>query len=441
MVQAYQFTGLITLDARQAQRTLNAFMTQMRGLNVIGREISTIFKGAGLITAAIAIGKMAINASKVAKELDVVAKKLGMSSSFLGSMKSAFNSMGANSKNVEQVFGKIQQGMQAFKYGDGKFVSQLAAFGVSSFDGSGRQKSNKAILYSLMDAAQRMRQAGRSQQDVAFMLQKLVGADYEIAEKMMMGSEAFRQWQEKVNKETGVVDQRQLNNLTDLNRVFNKFGETLKVLTNQIFGDIAPAVSWVVDLFQGIVRELQNVWSAIADAFRILLGEQEEWKIALDGIKYALRVLGLALELFIRLMNKPIRYIRRLAEMIGEIIAWIVNKFGKWFGFSNTPSLEDAKQRASDELALQVIEGKRTPEEAAKLAQQMGLPPPTIMQDVGSTEDVVRAQGYDGNYIEATVNAEVNIDKNGNTETNVEAVIDGGNESETVGHTVKMAGG
>ena len=440
MAQAYQFVGEMVLKTDKAQDTLKKFVSQLKGLKLFGAEISTIFKGAGFYLMAKRFVAMSREAAKFAKEMDVVARKLGMSVDSLASMKSAFNAIGANSKGIEQVFGSIQQGMQSFKYGDGKFVSQLAAFGISAFDSSGRQKSNKSILYSIMDAAQSMRRAGRSQEDVAFMLKKLVGADYELAEKMMMGSEAFKQWQEQVNKETGVVEGRQLRNLVELNAVFSKFGETVKVLTNQFLGDIAPAVGWFVDLFQSVIREFQNIWNAIADGFHILLGNKEEWKIALDGLKYAIRVVGLVLELFIRFMNRPLKAIRRFAETIGEIIAWIVNKFKWLFGSEKKQSMEEFKQGIADDLALQVIEGKKTPEEARRISQQMGLPPPQILEDMGSTEDVVRAESYNG-FIEARINAQVNIDRNGDTETKVEAAIDGGNQSETVGHVVKTAGG
>lgn len=438
MVQAFNFTGLITLDARQAQRTLRSFMTQMRGLNVVGRELSTIFRGAGIIAASIAIGKMAINASKLAKQMDIAAQKLGLASSKLVAMKNAFDSIGANGKNIEQVFNKIHQGMQSFKYGDGKFVSQLAAMGVGTFSG-GKQKSDQDILYSIMDAAQRMRQSGRSEQDVADWLQKIVGAEYQIAQKMMMGSTAFKQWQSETNKKIGVVQQRQLDNLTKLNESFNTLGATLDNLKNQIFGDIGPIINWFVDLFQIAGRLLQDIWGEIANVFRKALGDGKEAIIILGWIKDSLRLAAVGIKTSIRLFGKIGIFIRKIGEFFGEIIAWLQNKFGWIFG-EKQQSLDEVKKSAANKLAIQVAEGTRTPEEAIEISKRLGLPEPNIMIDDGSTEDIIRAESIDGKQsIVVYMNNEVNIDKQGNVETNANASATSGIVEEKVSNVTKAS--
>lgn len=442
MVQAFNFTGLITLDARQAQKALRGFMTQMRGLNVVGRELSTIFRGAGFVAAAIAIGKMAINASNFAKQMDVAAQKLGLASSKLVSMKNAFDSIGANGKNIEQIFNKIHQGMQSFKYGDGKFVAQLAAMGVSAFDG-GRQRSDQDILYGIMNAAQRMRQSGRSEQEVADWLQKTVGAEYQIAQKMMMGATAFKQWQETTNQKVGVVQQRQLNNLTKLNESFHSLGTTLDILKNQIFGDIGPLVSWFVDIFQIAGRTLQDVWMALAAPFRELgnaLGGEDGLNVLLKGLKVSLEYgLVIPLKIVAVVLKYLIRGIRKVGEFFGEVIAWLQDKFSWLFG-DKTPSMEEAKQTAANTLALRVASGEITAEKASELSKKLGLPESDIMLDAGSTEDVVRAESVDGRQsITVYMNNEVNVDKQGNVETSTDTSATSGVVEEKVSNVTKAS--
>lgn len=442
MVQAFDFTGLITLDARQAQKALRGFMAQMRGLNVVGRELSTIFRGAGFIASAIAIGKMAINASNFAKQMDIAAQKLGLASSKLVSMKNAFDSIGANGKNIEQIFNKIHQGMQSFKYGDGKFVAQLAAMGVSAFDG-GRQRSDQDILYGIMNAAQRMRQSGRSEQEVADWLQKTVGAEYQVAQKMMMGATAFKQWQETTNQRVGVVQQRQLNNLTKLNESFHSLGTTLDILKNQIFGDIGPLVSWFVDIFQIAGRTLQDVWMALAAPFRELgnaLGGEDGLNVLLKGLKVSLEYgLVIPLKIVAVVLKYLIRGIRKVGEFFGEVIAWLQDKFSWLFG-DKTPSMEEAKQTAANTLALRVASGEITAEKASELSKKLGLPESDIMLDAGSTEDVVRAESVDGRQsITVYMNNEVNVDKQGNVETSTDTSATSGIVEEKVSNVTKTS--
>lgn len=450
----------VVLNTKEAQRALRSFMTQMRGLNIIGKELHSIFKGAGIIGAAIAIGKMAINASKFAKEMDVAAQKLGLASSRLVSMKSAFDSIGANGKNIEQVFNKIHQGMQSFKYGDGKFISQLAAMGVNAFNG-GRQKSDEEVLYGIMDAAQRMRQQGRSQQDVADWLQKTVGADFQTAIKMMMGSVAFKQWQRGINQKTGIVNQRQLDNLTKLNESFSSLGVTLNNLKNQIFGDLSPVVSFVTNVFQVLTRTLQDIWMPISSVFRELgnaLGGEDGLNILLKGLKDSLEYgLIIPLKMVAVVFKYLIKGIRWFGEIVGKIVAWLSDRFSWLIGRTQ----DDEKTAAKKMVAEALTKGQITRAEAVdaykkidsgnfavekiggkiRITQIEKLFPEgdevEYVNEIAPDEFIKPGEVTEQPIIQVNMNNEVNVDKQGRVETSTETSASSGITEEKVSNVTK----
>ena len=450
----------LILNTKDAQRSLRSFMTQMRGLNIIGRELSTIFRGAGIVASAIAIGRMAINASKFAKEMDVAAQKLGLASSRLVSMKSAFDAIGANGKNIEQVFNKIHQGMQSFKYGDGKFISQLAAMGVGAFSG-GRQKTDEEVLYGIMDAAQRMRQQGRSQQEVADWLQRTVGADFQIALKMMMGSVAFKKWQRGTSEKTGIVQQRQLDNLTKLNESFSALGVTLNNLKNQIFGDLSPAISFSIDAFQAFVRMLQDVWMPISSVFRELgraLGGEDGLNFMLEGLKSSLEYgFIIPLKMIAVFFKYLIKGIRQLGEVIGSVIAWLQDKFGWIVGRFNDDEKMAAKKMVTEALVNKEITGKEAVEAFKKIdsgnfavekingkikvTQLDTIPFDTYEYDyvdeIAPDEFIKPGEVTEQPIIQVTMNNEVNVDKQGRAETNTGVSASSGITEEKVSNVTK----
>lgn len=428
----------IVLNTKDAQRALKSFMTQMRGLNVIGKELHSIFKGAGIIGAAIAVGKMAINASNFAKQMEVAARKIGLASSELVSMKASFDAIGADGKNIEKVFGKIHQGMQSFKYGDGKWVSQLASFGINAFGASGRQKSDQQILYDVMDAAQRMRQQGRSEQDVADMLQRLVGADYQIAQKMMMGSVAFRAWNKQSEQERGVVNQRQLNNLSRLNESFHLLGQTLDTFKKQVFGDLAPAVQFFTDVMQYAARAIQPVWEGIMEFVHAMFGDQEDWKEAKENIKVAVIGIGEALGWLFKAMKPLAEGLGFAFKTIVRILYWIGEALGEalwkimhpiealkqtWNDMKNggkeiARRHEIAWAYASGEITWEdselVKDGKMTLEEA----KERGRVPKEI-SDAEADANLAKAIQSGSVVIQNDIGVEVNTNENGATEVTI----------------------
>ena len=371
MVAVNEITIDVILNGKKATMDLKRFSKEMKKLEGIGKKANGVFKNFLRFAGVSAFAKMALDASRLGRSISLLADRTGIATGKLIGMRTAFSAMGGDAKAMDRTLGSISRGLAGLSMGDGETAAKLAAMNISAWDNNGQIKKADVVWGDIADWTKRQLDAGRTNEEVASFLERTFGTTYEEFKALALGRGGFAKQQAKLNAETGVIDKRQTNNLEEMFLTFNKLKVTIENLVYQISGDLAPMFNFIAELIRTFARGLQEVWASLSESFRAIIervGGSDGVDNAFNALKTVIDALIKGLKLLVDYVIGPVVYsLSRIANVIGQIIAWLQDKLG-WF-FS---SPREKERQRDTELARKAQERGGTLEEQLKWMSQQG---------------------------------------------------------------------
>lgn len=373
MVAVNEVTIDVILNGKKAQMGMKQFAKEMKKFENIGKKTNSVFKNFFKIAGIGAFAKMTLDATQLGRSIGFLAERTGIATSKIMGMRTAFSAVGGDAKAIDRTLSTISRGLAGLSMGDGEMASKLAAMNISAWDSNGQVKTADVIRGDIAEWTKRQLDAGRTNEEVATYLEKTLGIAYDEFKMLSLGREGMAKREAELTEQVGTINERQRNNLEELFLVFNKFKTTLTSLVQQVAGDLAPVFSFFGNLLQILGKGLQDVWARLSESYKAIIediggpdGVDNYFKYLKTNIDIVIK----ALKLLVDYVIGPVLYsLGAIAKFFGELVAWIVDKFG-WF-FS---SPREKERQRDAELATQAFNNKdlTTHEDRLKWLSQQG---------------------------------------------------------------------
>lgn len=460
----------IILNGKKAKIGLDDFKKRFLKLTKSVKTTNALFGKLAKIASIGFMAKMAIDSSKFARSMGLLSERLGIATSKMLGMRTAFSAMGGNAKSLEGLLSRISSGLAGLSMGDGEMASKLAAMGINAWGKNGKVKTPDQVFGDMADWTKRSLAAGRSVAEVFRYLSQNFGVTEDDFQALRLGRGGWEAKQKELNAQTGVAEERQINNLRELNQSWVKLKATIDVIVQKVSGDLAPVIKFFADIFQYALNIFQDVWKSLTDCFRAIIGDGEELSEVFKGLKKVVKVLADIFKFLIDNVIGPFFWsVKKIGEWIGNFLAWMQQKFG-WF-FSSPKSKDQQRDMELNQQALANPELKTLEDRLrwmaskgsnwakdtlAQIEANKNLEPyvddngniidVSQIQDLPDANQAVKASNTGGNTIvNLDVNNSAQVNPDGSvtqtTEINGESVTASGNNMNMNYVTVAQTGG
>lgn len=246
-----------------AKRELAALVAVAIGFNGVKSFVSTMVQG---------------NAA-----LSRTAYYTGMSARELDAWRATVVSAGGTAEGFETSIQGIQAAFQALRYGQGdaKVAGIFKSFGIAFADTEGKARPMKDVLLDLATVFNKMKP-----QDQLY-LGKQLGLDDGTLNLLRQGRDAVQGMYDEMYKASGVTKEN-TEAATELQKRWAVFRQEMDGVGQAIFGNVAPALSLLLENVVSLVREFKQIDKATGGWVSTLaaLGA------ALVGLKTGLGVLA-----------------------------------------------------------------------------------------------------------------------------------------------------
>ena len=255
------FTFDIVFNGKKALLGLNNFNKRLGNVKKTAKATNSVFNQMLKFAGFVGFSAMAKDAATFAHSLNVLSYRTGIASNRLLSMKNAFASTGGRAEEVESLIRSISSGMARLSTGDGRYAGMLTALGINPYG-----KKPDEIMYGMADWAQRQKSLGRSNAEIIQLLQDSFGVAEEFAEEMIKyGGKGLRQKQIEQEKKTGILTQKNINDLDDLKKSWAEFTTTMDVSFKRGFSELAPYLSQGMGKIREFVKENPKMVSGMVE--------------------------------------------------------------------------------------------------------------------------------------------------------------------------------
>ena len=413
--------------------------------------------------------RMTSEAKEFERTMSLISGRLGMTTDHIANMQMAFNRFNKSGSGVQKLLGSIAQGVSAVKFGDGKFVSKLAAMGIRYRTASGGTKSNEQIMYDIADWTKSQLARGRSEQDLRYLLQSTFGIDDATFEALKGGSAKMRKIQKEYQEATGGI---KTENTTRLRKALDRLSNTFDTLKKKIVENLAPTIEWFADKLEklgGFLTKHDEFSSIIAGIIALLSTLTTlKWIVSLGSLFSGIGVAAGGAASAVGLLVSSLGYLSIIiAGIIAAIGAWELGKslgesFGDWLsktfgsgdrtteefwdnavkegkmtwqtaefgkeqfvpGYKNKPKITKAQpfvtEHIADEKTRKLFEEERNINRQKIIEEYKNRTQPVgDFEDIPMPFAIEQVHGSDGVYFQNDIDVEVNVDKNGGVETNI----------------------
>ena len=360
----------VLLNGKKAQMGLKQFNKQLKALNKPVKGLTGMFGKMFKFAGIAGFAKMAFDAQKLGRELGLISTKTGIAASKLSQMQNAFAATGGDAKNLTNVLTSITSGLARISMGGGEMAAKLSAMGINAWDNSGKVKKSDVVLGDIAEWTRGQLEMGRSMQEISQFLQENFGITQDLANQLALGREGFAKYQAELAKTTGSLEEDEISNLQSLNASLARFKQTVVVLTEKIAAGLAPVIEFITDVFQIFVKNAQDVFDYLFDAFEDIVGSGEDVCQLFEILKGVLTGFTLIGKALVDVLKGFFQAVKKMGEWIGNFLAWVANKFG-WLAGSTDDSPVDEKNRKNVEEYIR--NNNLSEEEANNLRMKWGL--------------------------------------------------------------------
>lgn len=338
----------VVLNGKKAQIGLKQLYKQLKGIEKPVKSINSLFGKMLKVAGFTGFAKMAFDAQRLGRELGLISDKTGIAASKISKMQSAFSATGGDAKALNNVLSNISSGLLRISAGDATMSSKLSAMNISAWDSTGRVKSADSVLGDIAEWSKTQINNGRTLQEVSQYLKDNFGIEQDLANQLVMGREGFAKYQESMAEMVGSLDEEQISNLKSLNVSFSRLKTTIGVLSEKIISGLVPALEFIIDLFQTGFKEAQGVFEELFGSLSDVLGGEDGLNFLFDMFRNLVRGTADAFKILIDMVSLVFAGFRKFGEWIGNLLAWLANKFG-WITGSTDDSSIDEKHRKNVE--------------------------------------------------------------------------------------------
>ena len=400
----------VLLNSKKAQMGLKQFNKQLKTLNKPVKSLTGMFGKLFRFAGIAGFAKMAFDAQKLGRELGLISDKTGIAASKLSKMQSAFAATGGDAKSLSNVLTNITSGLAKLSMGSGEMAAKLSAMGISAWDEGGNVKTADIVLGDIAEWTKSQLAMGRSMQEVSTYLKENFGIEQDLANQLALGRSGFNKYQEAMAKKVGSLNEDEISNLQSLNASLSRFKETVTVLVDKITAGLAPALEFVIDIFQFIAKELQEFFDEVFAVFKDLTGDGEELSIIFAALKEVVKGIVEAFKVLVDIIGFILAAFKALGEELGKAFAWL-------FGGN-----DDDKKSAEDRIDELVAQGYMTQEQAniARVKGGHGRKGEKLDLRKPISEEPLPIVDENGNLVDLS---QVPNISNSNSNTNVEANV------------------
>lgn len=360
----------VLLNGKKAQMGLKQFNKQLKALNKPVKGLTNMFGKMFKFAGIAGFAKMAFDAQKLGRELGLISTKTGIAASKLSKMQNAFAATGGDAKNLTNVLTSITSGLARLSMGNGEMAAKLSAMGINAWDNSGNVKTSDVVLGDIAEWTKGQLDMGRSMQEVSQFLQENFGITQDLANQLALGREGFAKYQAELAKTTGSLEEDEISNLQSLNASLARLKQTVVVLTEKIAAGLAPVIEFITDVFQIFVKNAQDVFDYLFDAFEDIVGSGEEVCQLFEILKGVLTGFTLIGKALVDVLKGFFQAVKKMGEWIGNFLAWVANKFGWLTGSTDDSPVDDMNRKNVEEY---IKKNNLSEEEANNLRMKYGF--------------------------------------------------------------------
>lgn len=360
----------VVLNGKKAQIGLKQLYKQLKGIEKPVKSINNLFGKMLKVAGFTGFAKMALDAQRLGRELGLISDKTGIAASKISKMQSAFSATGGDAKSLNNVLSNISSGLLRISAGDATMSSKLSAMNINAWDSSGRVKSADRVLGDIAEWSKTQINNGRTLQEVSQYLKDNFGIEQDLANQLVMGREGFAKYQESMEKMVGSLDEEQISNLKSLNVSFSRLKTTIGVLSDKIISGLGPALEFIIDLFQTGFKETQGVFEELFGALSDVFGGEDGLNFLFDMFRNLIRGTADAFKILIDMVALVLAGFRKFGEWIGNLLAWLANKFGFIKGSTDDSAIDEKNRKNVEEY---IRKNKLSEEEANKLRLKFGF--------------------------------------------------------------------
>ena len=360
----------VLLNGKKAQMGLKQFNKQLKALNKPVKGLTNMFGKMFKFAGIAGFAKMAFDAQKLGRELGLISTKTGIAASKLSKMQNAFAATGGDAKNLTNVLTSITSGLARLSMGNGEMAAKLSAMGINAWDNSGNVKTSDVVLGDIAEWTKGQLDMGRSMQEVSQFLQENFGITQDLANQLALGREGFAKYQAELAKTTGSLEEDEISNLQSLNASLARLKQTVVVLTEKIAAGLAPVIEFITDVFQIWVKNAQDVFDYLFDAFEDIVGSGEEVCKLFEILKGVLTGFTLIGKALVDVLKGFFQAVKKMGEWIGNFLAWVANKFGWLTGSTDDSPVDDINRKNVEEY---IKKNNLSEEEANNLRMKYGF--------------------------------------------------------------------
>ena len=233
---------------------------------------------------------------------------------------------------------KLIRNMNSARDGTGSAAEAFESLGISVTDTNGELRNNQDVFNEVIDAlgdmtneterdATAMSLFGRSAQD----LNPLIEA----------GSDAIEAYAQEARDMGYVLEEDDLNTLSDLDDTFHRFNSTIETVKRKLATALAPTIERIAEDFAAwietvdwdlVAEKIEEIASAVGDVVMWVLDHKELVLVALGAITAAIIAMTVAqIAMNVAMMTSPIPLI---ITLIGGLIGIIIAVEAKFHAFS-----------------------------------------------------------------------------------------------------------
>lgn len=250
--------NIILNGGKKAASSLKGIEKGVIRIGKAGKEVNQTFNSLVRLLGFAGMTHMVIETSKMGRSMELLSDQTGVAASELSKLKTAFSAAGVGGNKLDSILQRINKEIQDTTLGLG--TGRLAGAHINVRDEYGRLKTPVQVLREISGYAKE-KLVNETPQTVSNLLATTFGIDQQMANILMKGPDYFDDLISKSADRLGSLSDRQISNLSELQKSIDELTTTAKNTGKTIMGELAPELKSMADAVVPVMKYFADKFS------------------------------------------------------------------------------------------------------------------------------------------------------------------------------------